>query len=221
MDKRLDLGRDVELNKEVIGAEFDIGSCRWNVRLSTGEVINCKYFVLCTGFAARIYIPNWRGMKKFKGIMHHTGMTSVLLSKLNANSKAAKYPQSGIDYKGKKVAVVGTGASGVQIIQEIGPDVEHLTVLQRTPNLSLPMGQQKLDPQTEDLIKKKGGYEQIFKYRRETFGGFQFDFSDKAGDDDNPEQKNEFYEKLWSAGGFRFWLATYKDLLFDKKVSSP
>jgi len=115
--------------------------------------------------------------------------------------------------------VIGTGASGVQTTQEVGPEVEHLTVLQRTPNLCLPMGQQKLDSQTEACIKHEGGYERIFKYRRETFGGFHIDFSEKKGDDDSAEQKKEFYEKLWSNGGFNFWLASYKDLLFDKKVS--
>jgi cation diffusion facilitator CzcD-associated flavoprotein CzcO len=107
----------------------------------------------------------------------------------------------------------------VQCIQEIGPEVGHLTVLQRTPNLCLPMNQHKLDHQTEARVKKEGGYEQVFKYRRETFGGFHFDFSEKAGDEDNAEQKKEFYQKLWNGGGFRFWLATYKDCLFNKKVS--
>jgi cation diffusion facilitator CzcD-associated flavoprotein CzcO len=221
VDERLDLSRDVELIKGVISAAFDNNSCRWNVRLCNGEVIDCKYLVLCTGFAAKTYIPDWRGLYNFKGIMHHTGKTSILICKLNAKIKAAKYPQSGIDYKGKKVAVIGTGASGVQTIQEIGSDVEHLTVFQRTPNLCLPMGQRKLDAQTEAYTKKEGGYEDIFKYRRTTFGGMQFDFSDKAGDDDNAEQKREFYEKLWADGSFRFWLATYKDLLYDKKVSPP
>jgi cation diffusion facilitator CzcD-associated flavoprotein CzcO len=117
------------------------------------------------------------------------------------------------------VAVIGTGASGVQTIQEIGPQVGHLTVLQRTPNLCLPMNQHKLDPEVEARVKKEGGYEKVFDYRRNTFGGFHFDFLEKNGDEDTDEQKKELYEKLWDGGGFRFWLATYKDLLFDKKVN--
>lgn len=81
------------------------------------------------------------------------------------------------------------------------------------------MNQHKLDPQTEARVKKEGGYDHVFKYRRETFGGFHFDFSEKEGAEDDDEQKKKFYEELWTGGGFRFWLATYKDCLFDKKAS--
>jgi cation diffusion facilitator CzcD-associated flavoprotein CzcO len=72
--------------------------------------------------------------------------------------------------KGKRVAVIGTGASGVQCIQEIGPQVGHLTVMQRTPNLCLPMNQHKLDPKQEAERKANGDYDHVFKYRQETFG---------------------------------------------------
>ncbi|KAH8678900.1 putative cyclopentanone 1,2-monooxygenase [Tricladium varicosporioides] len=203
VDKKLDLSKDVELNTSVESAEFDIKSSRWNITLGGGEMVDCKYFVLCTGFAAKHYVPNFKGMENYKGIMHHT----------------AKYPQGGLELKGKKVCVIGTGASGVQTIQEVGPEVDHLTVLQRTPNLCLPMNQHKLDPAVEQRLKKEGDYEKVFKYRRETFGGFHFDFLERNGDEDTAEQKRELYEKLWSGGGFRFWLGTYKDLLFDKKVN--
>jgi len=81
------------------------------------------------------------------------------------------------------------------------------------------MGQHKLDPEKEAKLKDSGEYQKVFDYRRETFGGFHFDFSEKEGDEDNAEQKKAFYEKLWDGGGFRFWLATYKDLLFNKKVN--
>jgi cation diffusion facilitator CzcD-associated flavoprotein CzcO len=94
-----------------------------------------------------------------------------------------------------------------------------ISVLQRTPNLCLPMNQHKLDPKEEAKVKEEGGYEHVFKYRRETFGGFHFDFDTKEGGEDNADQKRALYEKLWAGGGFRFWLATYKDALFDKGVN--
>lgn len=78
VDNKLDLSRDVELNKGVQGVEFDTKSCRWNVKFSTGEVVDCKYFVLCIGLAAKIHIPDWKGMDTYKGIMHHTGRISLL-----------------------------------------------------------------------------------------------------------------------------------------------
>ena len=64
------------LNTGVEGADFDTNTSRWNVRLSTGDVIDCKFFVLCTGFAAKRHIPNFNGLDRYKGIMHHTGQNS-------------------------------------------------------------------------------------------------------------------------------------------------
>src|SRR6266536_4880764 len=142
----------------------------------------------------------------------------------------AKYRQEGIDFKGKKVAVIGTGASGVTVFRRLAQKLATsqvntpiisisikrtmiLTispVLQRTSNLCLPMNQRKLDPNEEAKVKEEGGYEQVFKYRLETFCGFHFNFDTKEGGEDNADQKRALYEKLWSGGGFRFWLA-YKD----------
>lgn len=85
VDKKLDLSRDVELNKGVDSAEFDTKSGRWNVHLSTGEVVDCKYFVLCTGFAAKLHVPDYKGMDKFKGIMHHTGESRIPTFKTSSN----------------------------------------------------------------------------------------------------------------------------------------
>lgn len=121
--------------------------------------------------------------------------------------------------KGKKVAVIGTGASGVQCIQEIAQEVSHLTVFQRTPNLCLPMNQHGMDAETENRLKKDGDYERSFKLRRETFSGLDFDWYDKDGDEENAEQKKELFEKLWAAGGFRIWLSNYRDLLLNRKVN--
>jgi cation diffusion facilitator CzcD-associated flavoprotein CzcO len=73
VDEKLDLSKDVKLETSVMSADFDTKSCRWNVKLSGGEVVDCKYFVLCTGFAAKTYVPDFPGMDKYKGTMHHTG----------------------------------------------------------------------------------------------------------------------------------------------------
>lgn len=220
VDKRLDLSKDVELNTTVDAAEFDTKSSVWRVTLSTGEVVEAKYFVLGTGFAAKNYTPVFNGVEKYKGITHHTCMFPISLKKKYiANERTAKYPQEGIEFKGKKVAVIGTGSSGVQTIQEIAPEVDHLTVLQRTPNLCLPMNQQKLDPVVEAKLKKEGVYEEIFKVRRETFTGFEFSFIYSNASDATEEERRETYEKLWAKGGFYFWLATYQDILYDKAMN--
>lgn len=79
MDKKLDLSKDVMLNTGVQSAEFETQTSRWHVKLSTGEVYDARFFVLCTGFAAKRYEPNFKGREKFKGIIHHTGMYSTVI----------------------------------------------------------------------------------------------------------------------------------------------
>ena len=108
------------------------------------------------------------------------------------------------------------GSTGIQIAQSAAHDpIKSLKVFQRTPNLSLPMAQRKLTKEQQN----KEGYEKFFEDRMKTFAGFQYDFYDKNTFDDTPEQREAFYEERWKKGGFEFWLATYKDMLFDEKAN--
>jgi cation diffusion facilitator CzcD-associated flavoprotein CzcO len=127
----------------------------------------------------------------------------------------ALWPQEGVDFTGKRVAVVGTGASGVQVVQEAARDAAQLTLFQRTPNLAIPMGQRKLTPADQAAIK--AGLPERFETRGNTFAGFDFDFMPTNAVDLTPEERTAGYERLWQAGGFRFWLAVYQDTLFDPK----
>jgi cation diffusion facilitator CzcD-associated flavoprotein CzcO len=204
MDKQLNLSKDVFFNSRVASAAFDPISSRWNVNLHTGRRINCQFLVLATGYASRIHIPDFSGIQRFKGKLIHT----------SAWPKDEK-----VEVKGKKVAVFGTGSSGVQIIQEIAKDVENLVVFQRTPNLCLPMQQSKFDPKVEAEKQAEGYYKTLFEFNRNTFAGIAFDFNGRRGDDDTPEQRREEFERLWYLGGFRFWLGGYVDLIFSKKTN--
>lgn len=154
VDQKLDIRKDISFNKRVIEAHFDADGNRWRVKAEDGTEAHPRFLVLCTGFAAKAYVPVLKGLESFQGISSHT----------------AKWPQEGIDLKGKRVGVIGTGASGVQVIQEIAGDVEHLTVFQRTPNFALPMRQTKLDKATQD--KEKTFYPAIYEHRRETFSAY-------------------------------------------------
>lgn len=81
------------------------------------------------------------------------------------------------------------------------------------------MNQTKLSPEQNKQEKESGFYDKTFKYRQETFGGFHFDFLEQDGNDHTPEQRREHFDRIWKDGGFRFWLATYKDLLFSKETN--
>ena len=160
-----------------------------------------KYLVICTGFGSKPYIPKFDGLEGFEGECHHTAL----------------WPQKGLSLVGKRVAVIGTGASGIQVAQEAARDAEHLTVFQRTPNLFLPMWQKQLSAADNVAMKKE--YPEAFRRRGETFGGFDFDFIPKSALEVSAEERSATYEKLWAAGGFSFWLGTYQDILFDEDAN--
>lgn len=180
-----------------MAAHFDKPSAKWIIKTEDGRTAYARYFLLATGFAAKRHFPDWPGLDSFKGEMHHSSF----------------WPEEGVDMKGKRVAVIGTGSTGVQLAQESAKQAKSVTVFQRTPNLALPMRQRKLDH--KEQMDAKGQYPQIFKDRMKTFAGFSYDFAEKNTFDDSPEEREKFYESLWEAGGFQFWLATYKDMLFD------
>jgi cation diffusion facilitator CzcD-associated flavoprotein CzcO len=201
VDKTLGLSRDIRFNTRVTAAEFDTDRNQWIVQASDGSVTRAKFFVLCTGFAAKPYIPPIEGLRDFRGNCHHTGL----------------WPQEGLDFKGKRVGVIGTGASGVQVIQEIYQDVAELTVFQRTPNLALPMQQRKLDDETN--LRMKRTYAEGFLKRAETFAGFDYDFIPKNALDVSEQERQATYEDLWNQGGFAPWLGTFQDVLINEQAN--
>lgn len=140
-------------------------------------------------------------MDKYRGIMYHSSF----------------WPIEGVDVRGKRVAVIGTGASGVQITQEWGPIAKSVKTFQRTPNLACPMG--KRDLTADEQNKLKPFYPEIFAYRERCFGGFCFDLDEKNTFEVSEQEREAFYEKLWDHGGFAFWLGNYKDYLFDEKAN--
>jgi len=125
---------------------------------------------------------------------------------------------TGVDVKGKRIAVIGTGSTGVQIAQETSKEASSVLQFVRTPNLCLPMQQQDLTKEEQER-RKHGEYQKFFEHRLTTFAGFQYDFVEKDTMDDDEETRQAFYEKMFEAGGFEFWLANYRDLLFDNKAN--
>lgn len=143
-------------------------------------------------------------MDKFKGELHHSSFWP---------DDAAHKP----DVKGKRCAVIGTGASGVQIVQAWGPEAGDIKVFQRTPNLALPMRKRPLS--AEEQQRGKGFYPELFRLRERCFAGFRYDWHEKSTFDVTPAEREAFYEDTWNRGGFRFWVALYKDNLKDPEAN--
>jgi cation diffusion facilitator CzcD-associated flavoprotein CzcO len=201
VEETLDIKKDVSFNTRVIGSQFDAETKMWEVKTEDGRTAKCKYLINAIGFAAKRHFPDWKGLTDFKGALHHSSF----------------WPEEGVDVKGKRVAVIGTGSTGIQLAQETAKDAASVTVFQRTPNLCLPMCQRNLTKEEQE--EAKSGYPDIYRKRLTTAAGFTFDAIDKKTFDDNEEDREKFFESMWKEGGFRFWLGAYNDLFTDSKAN--
>ena len=201
VDATWDLSRDIRLETRVEAATWDEGQRHWSVRTKSGDLLRSRFVVICTGFAAKPYLPAFPGLQDFKGLCHHT----------------AKWPQAGLDMTGLRVGVIGTGASGVQVTQEAAKIASQVTVFQRTPILALAMQQQPLT--REDQDEAKTDYPETFRRRTETSGGFDYSNCGESALAVSDEERLETFERLWQQGGFSFWAGNYADILRDEAAN--
>ena len=201
VDAKRAVSKDITYGTRVSSASFDEGRARWRLTTEGGQDYTAQFVIACTGFASKPFIPALSGRESFKGEIHHS----------------AYWPQEGIDFRGKKVGIIGTGASGIQIAQEAANQADRCVVFQRTPNMYLPMGQCHFD--ATDMKARKRDWPARFKRRRETFGGFDFGFIKESALAVSDAEREATYESLWEAGGFNFWLGTYHDVFSDLKAN--
>ncbi|KAF8074540.1 cyclohexanone monooxygenase [Lyophyllum atratum] len=202
VDRKLDLSRDISYNTSVTSTHFDTTTDRWVSSTDDGRTVRSRFLIICTGYSSKPLFPAYKGLETFQGAVHHT----------------ARWPQGGVDLARKRIGVIGTGASGVQVIQESGPVAAHLTVFQRTPNLALPMYQRKLEVAAQDQLKTEL-YPHIFKRREQTFAGFHYDGINRSVFELTPEEKFISFEDLWTRGGFNFTLGSYRDIALDMNAN--
>lgn len=191
------LVEDTQFSTLVTGAVWDETSSRWMVSTNAGVTYKCQFFLPNTGFAAKRHIPEYKGLDKFRGTWLHPSF----------------WPKDKPDLRGKKIAVIGTGSTGIQLCQDLAPLAGEFVLFQRTPNLALPMKQIQYDTHSTQAIPREQ-YNELFKGRSSSYGGFNFNFLAKNTFDDSEEERLKTYENLWSHGDFHYWLATYQDMLF-------
>ena len=201
VDRKLDLSKDVRFNTRVEAARFDEKERRWIVKSSDGSTVAARFITLCTGFAAKPFIPAFKGLDSFAGACHHTGL----------------WPQGGLDFSNKRVGVIGTGCSAVQVIQEASREAAHLTVFQRSPVMAVPMYQRKLDVATQDVMKHD--YAAKFRKRVTTYCGYDYEFIKHSAMSVSPEERLAIFEDLWANGKFLFWLANFEDVLSNQEAN--
>ncbi len=198
---KFDLRRDIQLNSRVVSAVFDEDENRWEVQLEDGHRARSQFLITSVGILSAGYIPDFEGIDSFKGKWCHTG----------------RWPTEGMDLAGKQVGVIGTGATGVQLITEIAKEVAHLTVFQRTANFCAPLRNSPIDAETQREIK--ASYPEIFKKCMETPGSFVHQFDPRSAMAVSEEERLEQYDRLWAEPGFKIWLSIFYDVMMPGEAN--
>ncbi|MDL2339567.1 MAG: NAD(P)/FAD-dependent oxidoreductase, partial [Pseudomonadota bacterium] len=199
---KFDLRRDIQFKTRVTGASFDESTRRWTVATDDGKSVSAQFLIMGTGGLSVPMVPPFPGIESFKGQVVHT----------------AQWPREGVDLKGKRVGVIGTGATGVQVIQTIADQVGHMTVFQRTPNYTIPMRNPKYDD--ADRAELRARYPELKERVQHTFAGFDYDFVDRKFFDVPPEERQSIMQKLWDDGSLNFWIGGFSEVFFDEKANA-
>ncbi|ABM97374.1 flavin-containing monooxygenase [Methylibium petroleiphilum] len=198
---KVDLRKHFRFGTRITAAHYDEAQRLWNVTTDQGDSVQAQYLVSCTGMLSAPLMNIFRDQESFRGQLFHT----------------ARWPKERVDFVGKRVGIVGTGATGIQVIQTIAPQVGHLKVFLRTPEYVIPMRNPKYSP--SDWAKQGERFHEIKERVLRTFSGFEYDFTNGAWGDLTPEQRTEVLEKLWADGSLALWLASFSEMFFDEEVS--
>ena len=192
---KLDLRRDITFGTRVLSAVWDEAEDCWEIACDTGLRARAPFLVSAMGPLSAATMPLIPGIDSFQGEAYHTAM----------------WPHEPVTFEGKRVAVIGTGATAVQAITEIAKTAETLTVFQRTPNWCAPLRNTPIDEKAQREIKSK--YPEIFARCKETWGGFIHAADPRMALEVDPEEREAFYEQKYSEPGFAKWMGTFRDLM--------
>jgi cation diffusion facilitator CzcD-associated flavoprotein CzcO len=191
----------IQLSSRVTAAAYDEAANRWEVVVNNQDRMRCQFLVAAVGILSAHFTPPFESVDSFKGLSLHTG----------------RWPSEPVDLTGKRVAVIGTGPTGVQLITEIAKEVGQLTVFQRTPNYCAPLRNGLVSPETQQRFKEN--YPEMHKRIRETPAGFNYDFDPRKTLEVPRQDRLALYEKLWAQPGFSKWLANFHDIMTDREAN--
>jgi len=196
-----DMRKEIRFSTRVNGAFFDEETSRWTVTTEDGLEVTSRWLITGLGWLGIAYKPPLPGAETFKGEAYVT----------------SQWPKDPVDFTGKRVAVIGTGATGIQVIQEIGQVAEHLTVFQRTPNYALPGRNHALGPQQQLALRRdfENQWEKTFNH----VFGFPMAPANRLGSEVSDDELQRVLEAGWEAGGFHYIFETFDDMLVDQRVN--
>lgn len=199
--ERFDLRRDIQFNTRVQSAVFTEGDDTWTVSTDAGKVYRSRFFISASGGLSEPYLPDFPGVESFRG-------RSLMPS---------RWPDEEIDFAGKRVAIVGTGATAVQLTPQLAQVASQLTVFQRTPNFVLPARNHTLSSLQMEGIRSQ--YDEIWRQVRKQPFGFALDVLDRPMDSVSPEDVRTILEAGWETGGFRYLFETFSDTFTSEEVN--
>jgi cation diffusion facilitator CzcD-associated flavoprotein CzcO len=199
---KFDLRRDIQFRSRVAAAHWREETRSWEVALEDGSRHTCRFLITAIGPLSAPTMPRIEGIESFTGQSCHT----------------ARWPHEPVRFEGKRVAVIGTGATGVQTIQEVAKTAGHLTVFQRTPNWCVPLHNAEISK--EEMAEIRARYPEIFERCRETFACFLHTPDPRATSEVTAEEREAFWEKLYNNRGFGMWQGNFRDILVDRKANA-
>ena len=199
---KFDLRRDILFKRKLTSAEWQEETRSWNLLLQSGERMTARFLITAIGVLSVPTLPRIKGIERFGGVSCHT----------------AKWPREPVSFEGKRVAVIGTGATGIQTIQEVAKTAAHLTVFQRRPNWAAPLHNTPITPAQQDVIK--ASYPDIFKRCSESALGFVHKADPRRGMDVPEKEREAFWEKLYSEPGFGIWVGNFHDYTRDRQLNA-
>jgi cation diffusion facilitator CzcD-associated flavoprotein CzcO len=200
-DKVLNLRKDIDFGARVVDTKYDAVAGTWTIKTAANHVARAKYLILCTGLLHRRNYPDFPGLSEFQGVVHHSGF----------------WPED-LSVKGKKVAIIGAGATSVQIVQELAKEADQLTMFMRRPSYCLPMKQRIFTKEEQEGWKTY--YPALFKAGRQSRVGFPGAGPQIGLFDVSTEEREAYFEELWNRGAFNFQLNNYNDVITNKASST-
>ena len=198
---KFDLIKDIQFSSDVQSAIYSDATRSWEIQLQDGSRFASRFLITGIGLLSQPTLPRISGIDTFKGQSFHT----------------SRWPHEPVTYAGKRVAVIGTGATGVQTIQEVCKDVGHLTVFQRRPNWCAPLHNAKIGPR--EMKDIRASYTEIFETCNQTAAGFLHTADERSTFEVTEEDRYEFWENLYASKGFGIWQGNFKDVLSDPKAN--
>ncbi|KAI0620913.1 Pyr-redox-3 multi-domain protein [Pyrenophora tritici-repentis] len=200
IDKALGLRRDTTFNARVCACTWDNSIADWTIRTESGVTARSRWLVLATRLLHKPYTPSWPGKANYKGLLIHPAQWN-----------------EGIRVKGKKVAIIGGGATSVQLTQELGKQASHLTLLVRRPSYCLPMVQKTWSP--DEITAFRDNLPVLLAAARASAVGIPNTRLNKRAQDVPTEERESYFEEIWAAGGMQFLLRNYNNIMLDKEAN--